>query len=106
MYDNTEGHNIEASFSSKLLATINPNMPIWDQYVLKNLKIKIVKEENRLLSVIKTYEKIIHKEQELLKREDVKIAIKKLQDEFKEYELSDIKALDYILWNSRDLEDN
>ncbi|MEA4987707.1 MAG: hypothetical protein VB095_06580 [Anaerovorax sp.] len=25
---------IEASFSSKMLATINPNMPIWDQYVL------------------------------------------------------------------------
>ena len=29
--------NIEASFSSKLLSTINPDMPIWDQYVLKNL---------------------------------------------------------------------
>ena len=29
--------NIEASFSSKMLATINPDMPIWDRYVVQNL---------------------------------------------------------------------
>ena len=28
---------VEASFSSKLLSTVNPNMPIWDIYVLKNM---------------------------------------------------------------------
>ena len=29
--------NIEASFSSKMLATINPDMPIWNRYVVQNL---------------------------------------------------------------------
>ena len=29
--------NIEPSFSSKMLATIYPNQPIWDQYVVQNL---------------------------------------------------------------------
>ena len=29
--------NIEASFSSKMIATIDPNMPIWDRYVMQNL---------------------------------------------------------------------
>ena len=33
--------NIEGSFTSKLLATINPNLPIWDQYVLKNIGLKV-----------------------------------------------------------------
>ena len=35
---------IESSFSSKLLATINPNMAIWDTKVLYYLKEEISKE--------------------------------------------------------------
>ena len=35
MYEATG--NIEASFSSKMLATINTDMPIWDCYVVQNL---------------------------------------------------------------------
>ena len=31
---------IEASFSSKLIASINPDMPVWDEFVLKNLQLK------------------------------------------------------------------
>lgn len=31
---------IEASFSSKLVVTINPNKPVWDEFVLQNLGIK------------------------------------------------------------------
>jgi len=33
MYEATG--NIEASFSSKMLATINSDMPIWDRYVIQ-----------------------------------------------------------------------
>ena len=29
-----EAGNVEASFSSKMIATIDPEKPIWDQYVL------------------------------------------------------------------------
>ena len=101
----SETGNIEASFASKLLATINPDMPIWDQYVLKNLKVEVDKTGNRLSSISEAYKEIIQKEQELLKNERIKKSIKEFQEEFKEYELSDIKALDYILWNSRDSKD-
>lgn len=34
-------HLVEASFSSKMLATINPNMPILDSKVLKNMNLSI-----------------------------------------------------------------
>ena len=32
-----ETGNIEASFSSKMIATIDSDKPIWDQYVLQNM---------------------------------------------------------------------
>ena len=32
-----ETGNVEASFSSKMIATIDSGKPIWDQYVLRNL---------------------------------------------------------------------
>lgn len=33
--------NIEPSFSSKMLATIFPEKPIWDRYIVQNLDIKL-----------------------------------------------------------------
>lgn len=36
LYDLTNGR-IEASFSSKMYATLYPEKPIWDQFVLKFL---------------------------------------------------------------------
>ena len=33
--------NVEASFSSKMLATLRPEMPIWDKYVVQNLGLKV-----------------------------------------------------------------
>lgn len=103
-----ETGNIEASFSSKMLSTINPDMPIWDQYVLKNLGLEVrgTKKDEKLISTIDTYHKIVEIEQNLLNREDVKKTISDFKNEYKEYNLSDIKILDYIIWNSRQDEVN
>ena len=95
--------NIEASFSSKMLAIINPNMPIWDQYVIQNFDIVIdgKSKQERLEKTIEGYKEILLIEKELLKREDIQRSIKEFKNEFKEYNLSDIKILDYIVWNDR-----
>ena len=95
--------NIEASFCSKLLSTLNPNMPIWDQSVLANLDLD-VKEKTKvekLKDTIAVYNKIIEIENNKLKQKDIQQAIKDFKEHFPEYNLSDIKILDYILWNSR-----
>ena len=49
--------NVEASFSSKLLATINPGKPIWDQYVLQNLGLTLTgkTQEEKLANAIMLY---------------------------------------------------
>ena len=95
--------NIEASFCSKLLSTINPNMPIWDQYVLANLYlyVKGKTKVEKLKDTIAVYNKIIEIENNKLKQKDIQQAIKDFKEYFPEYNLSDIKILDYILWNSR-----
>ena len=36
---------IEASFSSKLVATINPSKPVWDKYVLQHLGLRAQSEK-------------------------------------------------------------
>ena len=101
MYNKTG--NIEASFCSKLLSTINPNMPIWDQYVLKNLNLEVFgnTKEERLNNTKTIYKKIIEIENNKLKDSNIQKAIKDFKNYFSEYNLSDIKILDYILWNNR-----
>ena len=96
--------NIEASFSSKLLSTINPEMPILDQFVLQNLRIKIEATPDkkvRLKNAIKAYNSIIEKEKELLAQKDVQKFVEDFKKFLPEYELTDIRILDYLLWGTR-----
>lgn len=99
--------DIEASFSSKMLATINPNMPIWDKYVIKNLKLRVTGEtrDEKIKSTIETYKYLIKKEKELLEDPVVKDSISEFRKIFPDYDLTDIKILDYILWNNREKDD-
>ena len=98
--------NIEASFSSKLLATINPNMPIWDRFVIKHFNIEVEgnTSKERIDDTIKKYYEILEKENKELEKEEIKEAIREFKEEFKEYNLSNIKILDYIIWSVRDEE--
>ena len=46
---------IEPSFSSKLVATVNPDMPVWDKMVLKNLQLRTpLYSKNHTLRLNKT----------------------------------------------------
>lgn len=102
LYENTG--NIEASFSSKMLATINPNMPIWDQYVLKNLNIKVDNgnKDEKLKYAKIAYEKIIDNVNAKLNDETTKKIIKEFRDFFPELHFTNAKILDFILWYDRD----
>ena len=56
-----ETGNVEASFSSKMLATINADMPVWDRYVVNNLCLnpKGKTKEEQLQCAIDLYDQMI-----------------------------------------------
>ncbi|MCH6269363.1 hypothetical protein [Neobacillus citreus] len=68
----------EASFSSKLVATLNPSMPIWDSVVLKNFGFKqpAYYKKNRMKEAIGIYTELINKYDTILKHDEGQMIIK------------------------------
>ena len=78
-------------------------MKIDKEFILKNLNIEILgkNKKEKLCNTINAYYRIIEIEKQKLEQKDIRQAIREFREEFKEYNLSDIKILDYILWNNR-----
>lgn len=95
---------IEASFSSKLIASLDPSMPIWDSIVLSKLQLvppKGTDKELRIEKTIAMYESIVDWYRDFLKSEKAKEWICAFDKEFPEFvELSDVKKIDFILWGA------
>lgn len=99
-----ETGNIEASFSSKLLATLNPDVPIWDSIVLSRLELKpsqATDKDRRLADTETMYQDIANWYQEFLgsgKAQDMIAAFDKTFPGFAT--ISAVKKLDFLLWGS------
>lgn len=95
---------IEASFASKMLASLDPDKPIWDSMVLKNLNLKLrgKNPEIRLSNAVVLYEKITDWYKAFLQIEDARMLIKRFDETFPEYQMiSQTKKIDFILWANR-----
>jgi len=95
---------VEASFSSKLLSTANPNMPIWDAYVLKNLglKMKMGKPQDRIEQAIRLYREIHKTYMRLVKSQWGKSTIAKFNELLPDaLWISDTKKVDFFIWQTR-----
>ena len=93
---------VEASFSSKMLATINPNMPIWDQYVLEKLGIRTgyqYTNKNKQLEDAKAnYKMIVNWYKQNLTDERIS-EFDKAFPNFKD--INATKKIDFLLWGIR-----
>lgn len=102
LYEHTG--QVEASFSSKMLSTIDPSMPIWDQYVIHNLGLKPppANDPERLQKVIRMYESICAWYKSYLQTDNAAECIKKFDEVLPDYAwFSDIKKMDFFLWSIR-----
>ena len=102
MYEKTG--NIEASFSSKMLATLNPNKPIWDRYVVENLGLKLdgKNKEEQLNNAIRLYADIEKWYEVFLATEKAKECIKAFDEALPDYRwINPIKKIDCFLWSIR-----
>ena len=96
--------NIESSFSSKMLATIHTEMPIWDKYVLQNIGLKLTgkTKKEKLQNAIDLYEKMVEWYAVFLDSEKGKECVMEFNKRFPQYEyFSEIKKVDFILWCMR-----
>lgn len=95
--------NVEPSFSSKMYATLNPDKPIWDQYVLKNLNLQLIgKGEQKLQSAIDLYAKIEAWYKDFLKTQNGKECIASFDKALPSYSwISNTKKIDCFLWAKR-----
>lgn len=94
---------IEKSFSSKLLATINPNMPVWDSIVLNRLGMKApsIYAKNRFENTVKMYYEIVQWYKEYLVTDNAKEVIIIFDKVFPNNRTTDIKKIDLVLWSIR-----
>lgn len=94
-----ETGSIHASFSSKLLATVNPNMPIWDKFVLQNLGLRAPYsyEKDRLQKTVQLYQKIY----EWYTTEEALQKLAFFNQRFPDTNITDVKKIDFILWATR-----
>lgn len=96
--------NVEASFSSKMLATIDSSKPIWDQYVLQNLGLELTgrTQDEKLENAIILYDAILNWYDEYLQTEEAQQNIQEFNLWLPQYSwVSDVKKIDCLLWSKR-----
>lgn len=95
---------VEASFSSKLVATLNPERPIWDEYVLKNLGLKRPSSScrNRLEQTVKLYDAIGRWYTEFLQTDQAREIIELFDSVYPGRPVTNLKKIDFLLWKTRD----
>ena len=94
---------VDASFASKMLATINTNHPIWDSQVLRFLGIKIndgLNYDDKIEECIKIYQEIEERVAIFKSTEEGKRCIEVFDKTFPSCtDFSDYKKIDFYLWN-------
>ena len=102
LYENTG--NLEPSFASKMLATISPDKPIWDRYVVQNLQLKLEgkTKQEKLKHAVKLYEDMEQWYLDFLQTDKARECIEIFDRTLPDYQwLSEVKKVDCILWSIR-----
>jgi len=97
-------NRFEPSFSSKLVATHNPNLPIWDKIVLTNIGIKppSLYSIDRMNKTTATYEKIKEWYSRYMNSEEGHLVVNLFDDIVDESSsITDLKKIDFVLWQIR-----
>lgn len=92
---------LECSFASKMLATLDDSMPIWDGRVLSALSLKLTGKtpEEKLSNAVLLYERIVSWYGEFQKTEQAFEMVRRFDETFPGLsEISSVKKIDFFLW--------
>ncbi len=94
----------EPSFSSKLVATLDPDRPVWDRFVLKNTSQKAPSyaARNRVQSAKAVYRSIQDWYESYLCSVEGQRVLRVFDREVGEHHrLTNLKKVDFVLWQTR-----
>jgi hypothetical protein len=94
---------IEASFASKLLATINPNLPVIDSIVLKNLGMRLLTatEPDRISKVCEIHKRLSECFNDFLQSDNGRYLVAEFMNMYPNAKITETKMLDLVLWQTR-----
>lgn len=94
---------IQFSFATKLLHTINNNLPIFDAEVSRVLRKRVVgaNREEKIQSCLEVFTFLKDVYSNLLRDEQVKKLVLRFREQFgvDKNKMSDVKILDFIIWS-------
>lgn len=93
----------EASFASKLVASVDPKQPVIDSVVLKNLSLRLPPhdDENRLASLCDLHAELKAKLEAILDAEHGKYIVEQFKKLYPTAAITSIKMVDLVLWQIR-----
>lgn len=95
---------IEASFASKLAATVDPDKPVIDSFVLKNIGRRLPPPgaaETRLVGIEELYDSIGRVYAEFLGTDTGRYLVARFGESYPERQVTLVKMLDLVLWQTR-----
>lgn len=98
-------NRVEASFASKLYATVNPDAPVIDAEVLRNLDLRLPSTQKpaatRISLIVDIYEEMRDCFNQYVSTESGDFMTKEFRNRFPEAHITPQKILDLVLWQNR-----
>lgn len=98
-------HSIQFSFGTKLLHTINNDLPIYDIHIASMTNLlqpndSALEKSLRIAKRLELYNQLIDFYKNILEEREIKQLLENVRTEFKwaEDKISNLKVLDYLLW--------
>lgn len=92
---------LEVSFSSKLVHTLDPEQPIWDRNVTDRhfgYKIPVYGTKDREKKILDRYKRYRRDFLNYVASDDGKAVIRAFDEAFPKTEFTDLKKVDFVLW--------
>lgn len=95
---------VEASFASKLVASVDPDMPVIDAFVLKNLGLRLPRIgpiETRLTRIVELHDRIRRIFSDYLDTDTGRHVVARFEESYPNRQVTRAKMLDLVLWKAR-----
>ena len=98
----TRTGRVEASFASKLVATVAPSNPVIDSLVLRNLGLRLPARDarNRIDGIVELHDGLVTLYDDFLKTAVGRHLVQRFNGVYPENRITDVKKLDLVLWKS------